>query len=95
MEKAAPVRSQATIAAINGLVPTMFIARLGTAARTGRAISAATLGSVLVRKCVAPMRAFTRAERVLDRLATLAHGLWVCIKPLVNSLEQMLHAPIV
>src|SRR5258705_6579965 len=36
---------------------------------------------------------FHRAERMLDRLATLAHGLWVCIKALLHSLEQMLMLP--
>jgi hypothetical protein len=39
------------------------------------------------------MRAFIVAERMLDRLATLAHGLWVCIKALLHSLEQMLMLP--
>src|SRR5437016_7100681 len=34
-----------------------------------------------------------RAERMLDRLATLAHGLWVCIKALLHSFEQMLMLP--
>lgn len=34
-----------------------------------------------------------RAERMLDRLATQAHGLWVCIKALLHSLEQMLMLP--
>jgi hypothetical protein len=27
---------------------------------------------------------------MLDRLATLAHGLWVCIKALLHGLEQIL-----
>jgi hypothetical protein len=31
----------------------------------------------LVRKCVAPHAGLHRAERMLDCLATLAHGLWV------------------
>ncbi|MGX1075475.1 hypothetical protein AB7M45_006085 [Bradyrhizobium elkanii] len=31
-----------------------------------------------------------RAERMLDGLTTLAHSLWVCIKALLHSLEQML-----
>jgi hypothetical protein len=43
---------QATTASISGLVPT--ITRVRLYARTERAISAATVGSVLVRKCVAP-----------------------------------------
>jgi hypothetical protein len=30
---------------------------------------------------------------MLDRLATLAHGLWVCIKALLHSFEQMLMLP--
>src|SRR6267143_89916 len=34
-----------------------------------------------------------RAERMLDRLATLEHGLWVCIKALLHSFEQMLMLP--
>jgi hypothetical protein len=34
-----------------------------------------------------------RAERMLDRLAALAHGLWVCIKALLHSLKQMLMLP--
>src|SRR5258705_4827835 len=34
-----------------------------------------------------------RAERMLDRLATQAHGLWVCIKALLHSCEQMLMLP--
>src|SRR5262249_61195888 len=34
-----------------------------------------------------------RAERMLDCLATLAHGLWVCIKALLHSLEQMFILP--
>jgi len=28
-----------------------------------------------------------RAERMLDRLATQPHGLWVCIKALLHSFE--------
>ena len=50
-------RSQATIAAISGLVPTMFLTRVRLLARTESAISAATFGAI-VTKCVAPMRAF-------------------------------------
>jgi hypothetical protein len=46
--------SQAAIAAISGLIPTMFMTRVRLYARTERAISAATFGRVLVRKCVAP-----------------------------------------
>src|SRR4030095_9641287 len=34
-----------------------------------------------------------RAERMLDRLPTLAHGLWGCIKALLHSFEQMLMLP--
>ena len=34
-----------------------------------------------------------RAERMLDRLATLAHGLWVCIKALLHGIEQVLVLP--
>jgi hypothetical protein len=34
-----------------------------------------------------------RAERMLDCLATLAHGLWICIKALLHSFEQMLMLP--
>src|ERR1700731_458288 len=34
-----------------------------------------------------------RAERMLDCLSTLAHGLWVCIKALLLSLEQILMLP--
>jgi hypothetical protein len=30
---------------------------------------------------------------MLDRLATQAHGLWVCIKALLHSFEQMLMLP--
>lgn len=45
-----------------------------------------------MRKCVAP-HAGHRAERMLDCLATLAHGLWVCIKALLHSFEQMLMLP--
>src|SRR5206468_9309561 len=37
--------------------------------------------------------ALHRAERMLDRLATQAHGLWVCIKALLHSFEQMLMLP--
>src|SRR5258705_12661388 len=33
------------------------------------------------------------AERMLDRLATHAHGLWICIKALLHSFEQMLMLP--
>src|SRR5664280_1710386 len=40
-----------------------------------------------------PHAALDRAERVLDRLAALAHGLWVCIKALLHSFEQMLMLP--
>ena len=40
-----------------------------------------------------PHAGFHRAERMFDRLATLAHGLWVCIKPLLHSFEQMLMLP--
>ena len=34
-----------------------------------------------------------RAERMLDFLATPAHGVWVCIKALLHSSEQMLMLP--
>ena len=49
--------------------------RLGSddVARTERAISAVTFESVLLRKCVARMRAFI-VPKMLDCLATLAHG---------------------
>src|SRR5258705_9671811 len=40
-----------------------------------------------------PHAGLHRAERMLDCLATLAHGLWVCIKALLHSLEQMLMFP--
>src|SRR5246127_4027486 len=46
-----PRVSQAAIAAISGLIPTMFMTRVRLYARTERAISAATFGRVLVRKC--------------------------------------------
>ena len=48
----------ALMAATNGLVPTMFITRVRLYARTESAVSAATFGSVFIRKCVAPMRSF-------------------------------------
>jgi hypothetical protein len=38
--------------------------------------------------------ALYRAERMRDCLATLAHGVWVCIKTLLHSLEQMLMLPL-
>jgi hypothetical protein len=57
-ESQEPRVSQAAIAAISGLIPTMFMTRVRLYARTERAISAATFGRVLVRKCVAPIRAF-------------------------------------
>jgi hypothetical protein len=34
-----------------------------------------------------------RSERMLDCRSTLAHGLWVCIKALLHSLEQMRMLP--
>ena len=34
-----------------------------------------------------------RAERMLDRLATQALGLWVCIKALLHRVEQMFMLP--
>ena len=40
-----------------------------------------------------PHAGLYRAERMFDRLETLAHGLWVCIKALLHSLENA-HAPI-
>src|ERR1700686_1403980 len=40
-----------------------------------------------------PHAGLHRAERMLDRLATQAHGLWVCIKALLHSIEQMLMLP--
>jgi hypothetical protein len=40
-----------------------------------------------------PHAGLHRAERMLDGLSTLAHGLWVCIKALPHSLEQMLMLP--
>ena len=42
---------------------------------------------------MSPHAGFHRAERMLDRLATLAHGLWVCIKALLHGVEQMLMLP--
>ena len=50
-----------------------------------KAISAATFGSVLVTKCVAPMRAFIVPNRCSTRLATLAHGEPVRIKALLHA----------
>src|SRR5258708_23307047 len=40
-----------------------------------------------------PHAGLHRAERMLDCLATLAHGLSVCIKALLHSFEQMLMLP--
>src|ERR1700730_17824779 len=40
-----------------------------------------------------PHAGLHRAERVLDGLSTLAHGLWVCIKALLHSFQQMLMLP--
>jgi hypothetical protein len=34
-----------------------------------------------------------RAERMLDCLSTLAHGLWVCVEALLHSFEQMFMLP--
>jgi hypothetical protein len=42
---------------------------------------------------VSPHARLHRAERVLDCLATLAHGLWVCIKALLHGIKQMLMLP--
>jgi hypothetical protein len=42
---------------------------------------------------VSPRAGLHRAERMLDRLSTLAHGLWVCIKAPLHSLEQILVLP--
>jgi hypothetical protein len=72
-------RSQATMAAISGLILTMFMTRVRLWARTEGAISAATFGSALVRKCVAPMRAFIvpngMAKRLLSRRVVANSGL--------------------
>src|SRR6202007_2131632 len=57
-ESQEPRVSQSPSAAISGLIPTMFMTRVRLYARTERAISAATFGRVLVRKCVALIRAF-------------------------------------
>ena len=84
--------SQAAIAAMCGLIPTMFMALVRSLAKIDSAISAATFGSALVRKCVAPCRPST-TERMLDRLSTLAHGLWICIKALLHCFEQVLMLP--
>src|SRR6478735_2062397 len=35
-------------------------------------------------------RVVHRAERMLNCLSSLAHGLWICIKALLHSFEQML-----
>jgi hypothetical protein len=42
-------------------------------ASTCNAISVATFGSVFIKKCVAPIRLFDRAEEMLDRLTAHAH----------------------
>lgn len=42
---------------------------------------------------MSPHAGFHRAERMLDCLSTLAHGLWVCIKALLHGLEQILMLP--
>jgi hypothetical protein len=34
-----------------------------------------------------------RAERMLDRLATLAHGLWGCIRAPAPSMKRFIRAP--
>jgi hypothetical protein len=39
------------------------------------------------------MRAFDGAERMLDRLATLTHLLWMLIEPALNRFENVLVFP--
>ena len=46
-----------------------------------------------MRKCIAPMRAFIVPNGCSTVLATLSHGLWVCIESLLHRLEQMLMLP--
>jgi hypothetical protein len=42
-----------------------------------------------------PHASLHRAEGMLDGLATLAHGLWICIKGAAAQLRADAHAPIV
>ena len=62
-------KAKVTIAAISGMVPSMFKTRVRSWARTDSAISAASFGSVLVRKVRLPC-GLHRTERMLDCLAT-------------------------
>jgi hypothetical protein len=85
--------SQATIAAISGLIPMMFITRVRLQARTERAISAATFGSVLVRKCVAPMWAFIVPNGCFDRVLPLPHGIRLVEAPQGTELTPLIGDP--
>ncbi len=72
--------SRAALAAISGLIPMMFMTRVRLSARTERAISAPTFGSVLVRKCVAPMRAFIVPNGCSTVSRLLPRGMRVVVK---------------
>ena len=82
-----PVLFQAAIAAISGLTPTMFMTHVRLLARTDRAIAGGYLWKRLCEEVRRSHAGLHRAERMLDCLSTLTHGLWICIKALLHGLE--------
>jgi hypothetical protein len=72
--------SQAAIAAISGLMPTMFMTRVMLQARTEERHLCPDLRKRLGQEVRGAHARLDRAEWMLDRLATLAHGLRVRIK---------------
>jgi hypothetical protein len=92
-EKPGPVRSQATIAAISGLVPTMFMTRVRVVGQDRESHLGSYFWKRFGEEVGRSHAGLHRAERMLDRLATQAHGMRVCIKAPLHSFEQMLMLP--
>jgi hypothetical protein len=63
------------IAALSGVLPTMFMTRVRSSARTEKAISAVTFGGVFGEEVCRSHAGLHRTERMLDRLATQAPGI--------------------
>ena len=57
------------------------------------AISVATFGRRFISKCVAPIPHLQRAERMLDCLTALSHGLRVLIETFLHRLQHVLVLP--
>ena len=88
-----PSGSQAAIAAIKGLIPTMFNDPCRIIGKDRECHFSGYFWKRFGEEVCRSHAGLHRAERMLNCLSTLAHGLWISIKALLHSFEQMLILP--